>query len=245
MLVAAQDDSYLPMQRENIIKNGFTIVEDIYSLGEVTSIVETIEKADQSIPGFRKTADLFAIRRFLKEVPGVKRLIFNDRLQVLINELFGVGYFVVKSIYFDKPERSNWFVAWHQDLTIAVGNKAELEGFGPWTTKLDQFAVQPPLNILQDNFTIRIHLDDTDEGNGALRVMPGSHLKNIRRVEDVNWQNEPETICKVKAGGIMIMRPLLFHASSRTTTTKKRRVIHIEFSKANLPTGISWAEKEN
>ena len=143
------------MLRENIHENGFTIVEDIYSPGEVRSIIETIEKADQSNPGFRKTADLFAIRRFLKEIPGVKQLIFNDRLQALINELFGPRYFVVKSIYFDKPERSNWFVARHQDLTIAAGNKADLDGYGPWTIKMDQFAVQPPLNILQDNFTIR------------------------------------------------------------------------------------------
>ena len=56
---------------------------------------------------------------------------------------------------------------------------------------------------------------------------------------------EIETICKVKAGGIMVMRPLLFHASNRTTTNTKRRVIHIEFSKADLPLGIDWAEKED
>jgi len=151
----------------------------------------------------------------------------------------------VISIYFDKPEKSNWFVAWHQDLTIAVNNKADLPGYGPWTIKQNQFAVQPPLNILQENFTIRIHLDDTDEGNGALKVIPGSHLKNICRSENINWQNELESTCRVKAGGVMVMRPLLFHASSRATTNKKRRVIHIEFSKANLATGISWAEKEN
>jgi len=233
------------MLRENILNNGFTIIEDVYSANEVSSIIETIDKADQSNPAFRKTTDLFAIRRFLKEAPGVKQMIFNNKLEALINDLFGDGYFNVKSIYFDKPERSNWFVAWHQDLTIAVSNKADIEGYGPWTKKLDQFAVQPPLVVLQDNFTIRIHLDDTDEHNGALKVILGSHLKNIRRIEDIDWQNEPEFNCKVMAGGIMIMRPLLFHASSRTTTNKKRRVIHIEFSRADLPTGISWAEKEN
>jgi ectoine hydroxylase-related dioxygenase (phytanoyl-CoA dioxygenase family) len=233
------------MKQENILKNGFAIFENIYSPADVNSIIETIEKADQSNSTFRKTTDLFAIRRFLKEVRNVKRWIFNNNLQTIIHELFGPGYFVVKSIYFDKPERSNWFVAWHQDLTIAVGNKADLNEYGPWTTKMDQFAVQPPLTILQDNFTIRIHLDDTDEGNGALRVLAGSHLKNIRRVEDIDWQNEAETICKVNAGGIMIMRPLLFHASSRTSTNKKRRVVHIEFSKADLAPGINWAEKGN
>jgi ectoine hydroxylase-related dioxygenase (phytanoyl-CoA dioxygenase family) len=230
---------------EKILNDGFAIVEDIYTPDEIESIIATINKVDQSKDTFRKTDDLFAIRRFLIEVPEAKPLIFSSKLKSLIDGLFGLGYFVVKSIYFDKPEKSNWFVAWHQDLTIAVSNKANLLGYGPWTVKLGQFAVQPPLNILQDNFTIRIHLDDTDEGNGALKIVPGSHLKNIQRTENINWQNESDFTCKVKAGGVMVMRPLLFHASSRTTTNKKRRVIHIEFSKANLATGISWAEKEN
>jgi hypothetical protein len=82
---------------------------------------------------------------------------------------------VVKSICFDKPEKSNWFVAYYQDLTMSVNQKQDLPGFGPWTVKHNQYAVQPPINILQDNFTIRLHLDNTDEGNGALKVIPGSY----------------------------------------------------------------------
>ncbi|MBB5394836.1 hypothetical protein [Mucilaginibacter sp. AK015] len=100
-------------------------------------------------------------------MPAVGTIIFNEKLKAIIGELFGTHYLAVKSIYFDKPERSNWFVAWHQDLTISVDKKAGLPGYGPWTVKQNQFAVQPPLNILENNFTIRIHLDDTDEGNGA------------------------------------------------------------------------------
>jgi len=234
----------LEKHRQHISRDGFDIFEGIYTPAEIESIIWAINNADQSASTFRRTSDLFAIRRFLKEVLGIKSLIFNEKLKSVIDNLFGNDYFVVKSIYFDKPEKSNWFVAWHQDLTIAVDKKTTLDGFGPWTVKGDQFAVQPPLEILQDNFTIRIHLDDTDESNGALKVIPGSHLKNIFRAEDINWQNEIESACNVKAGGIMVMRPLLMHASARTTSGKQRRVIHIEFSKALLPVGIDWAERE-
>jgi len=230
--------------RQHISQDGFDFFEDIYSPAEIDLIIRAIYNADQSAFTFRNTNDLFAIRRFLKAVPGIKSLIFNEKLKSVIDNLFGNDYFIVKSIYFDKPEQSNWFVAWHQDLTIAVDKKTILDGFGPWTVKGDQFAVQPPLNILQNNFTIRIHLDDTDESNGALKVIPGSHLKNIYRAEDINWQNEIESTCNVEAGGIMVMRPLLMHSSARTTSGKQRRVIHIEFSKALLPVGIDWAERE-
>jgi ectoine hydroxylase-related dioxygenase (phytanoyl-CoA dioxygenase family) len=149
---------------------------------------------------------------------------------------------VVKSIYFDKPEQSNWFVAWHQDLTISVDKKVDLPGYTSWTSKHKQFAVQPPLEILEDNFTIRIHLDDTNADNGALKVLPESHLKSIYRAENIDFSIESESICDVKRGGAMVMRPLLMHASDRTVNEQKRRVIHIEFSRAALPGEIKWAE---
>jgi ectoine hydroxylase-related dioxygenase (phytanoyl-CoA dioxygenase family) len=179
----------------------------------------------------------------LKELPAISTFVFTDKLKAMLNELFGPEYFVVKSIYFDKPEQSNWFVNWHQDLTISVKEKKETNGFGPWTIKQDQFAVQPPLGILNDNFTIRIHLDDATAENGALKVIPGSHKKNIYRADEIDWAVEKEHICPVRAGGIMIMQPLLLHASNRTVNYKRRRVIHIEFSRTELPKGLSWAEK--
>ena len=229
--------------KSEITENGFTVLNNIYTNEEVKAIICEIDKADQSNLTFRKSADLFAIRRFLIEVPNVKSLIFNNKLRSIIEDFFGNDYFIVKSIYFDKPEKSNWFVSWHQDLTIAVNKKADIPGYGPWTTKLNMFAVQSPVDILQSNFTIRIHLDDTDGGNGALRVISGSH-DNIYRPENIDWQIEKETLCDVKAGGIMIMRPLLMHSSARSTNNNKRRVIHIEFSNVTLPKEINWAEKE-
>lgn len=222
---------------------GFSIIEDIYNDDEIKQILKAINQVDTSKETFRKSADLFAIRQFLKEVPAVYKLIFNENLKAVIKSNFGNDYFVVKSIYFDKPEQSNWFVAYHQDLTISVDKKLELENFGPWTVKQNQFAVQPPIEILQQNFTVRIHLDDTDENNGALKVIPNSHLKGIYRAETIDWTIEKETICKVEKGGIMIMKPLLLHSSSKTTNNNKRRVIHIEFSNIELPKELQWAER--
>lgn len=231
---------------KNLIQeNGFTVINNIFSEDEIEKISEVIQNIDTSKETFRKSEDLFAIRQFLKEIPDVKDLIFNDNVKEIIKEIFGENYFVVKSIYFDKPEKSNWYVAYHQDLTISVDKKVELENFGPWTTKQNQFAVQPPLEILENIFTIRIHLDDTDEYNGALKVVPKSHSKGIYRPETIDWNVETETICNVEKGGIMIMKPLLLHGSNRTTNGKKRRVIHIEFSDKELPEELNWSERMN
>jgi ectoine hydroxylase-related dioxygenase (phytanoyl-CoA dioxygenase family) len=229
----------------DLIENGFTTVDNIYSDKEIEQILSTIDQADTTKETFRKSTDLFAIRQFLKEIPETTNLIFNDNLKNLVRQLFGDNYFVVKSIYFDKPENSNWYVSYHQDLTISVDKKVELENFGPWTTKQNQFAVQPPIDILENIYAIRIHLDDTDENNGALRVIPKSHSKKVYRPETIDWTIETETTCNVGKGGIMIMKPLILHSSNRTTNNRKRRVIHIEFSNQELPNELKWAERMN
>lgn len=231
--------------KNDIVEKGFSIIEGILTVDELNAIQTLLDNTDSSHPSFRKTADLFAIRRFFKEVPAAENILLTEKLSSLIEQIFGTGFFLVKSIYFDKPGGSNWFVSYHQDLTISVDRREETEGFGPWTIKQDQFAVQPPLEILENIFTIRIHLDDTNENNGALRVIPSSHKRGIYRPETINWENETEVSCSVPAGGIMIMKPLLLHASSRTLNKERRRVVHMEFCNRELPFPLEWAERSS
>jgi len=229
-----------------INSKGFTIINDIYSENEIGKLISLIENSTENKTKnatFRKSQDLFAIRQFHKEIPETLPYIFNENLKGIVESNFGKGYFITKSIYFDKPEKSNWFVAYHQDLTISVNKKIETANFENWTVKQNQFAVQPPKEILEDNFTIRIHLDKTTKDNGALKVINNSHSKGILRIENMDFEKEKETMCEVEKGGIMIMKPLLFHASNKTTNNERRRVIHIELSKQQLPEDLEWSEK--
>ncbi|MGC4035654.1 MAG: phytanoyl-CoA dioxygenase family protein [Chitinophagaceae bacterium] len=227
------------------IQNGFSIVENVYSSCEVEALLQQINRANTNKETFRKSAELFAIRQFLKEVPSTLDILLNDKLKTLLEQLFDGNHFIVKSIYFDKPQASNWFVSYHQDLTISVDKKIEQLGYESWTIKQNQFAVQPPLDILQNIVTVRIHLDDTNENNGALRVIPTSHRRGVCRPEAIDWNVEQQINCNVPQGGIMLMKPLLLHSSGRTTNNKQRRVIHIEFSNRELPDGLNWSERIN
>lgn len=241
-MLQLKETSYMK-QTNGFFANGFTTLDSIYTTDEIENILQQINQANTDRETFRKSSDLFAIRQFLKEVPEVLVTIFNNKLKALLTELLGDRYFVVKSIYFDKPHTSNWYVSYHQDLTISVDKKLEIEGFEFWTTKQNQFAVQPPVDILQNIVTVRIHLDKTNENNGALKVVPESHLKGIYRPETIDWKIESEVSCNVSKGGIMLMKPLLLHSSGRTTNNMQRRVIHIEFSNQELPTQLNWAER--
>jgi ectoine hydroxylase-related dioxygenase (phytanoyl-CoA dioxygenase family) len=148
----------------------------------------------------------------------------------------------IRAIYFDKSPDQNWLVPWHQDLTIAVRSRIALTGFGPWSMKDGVPHVQPPIEILENIITLRLHLDDCDERNGALRVLPGSHRQGqLTPSEILAFQSTvPEFICNASAGDALLMRPLLLHASSRSQASRHRRVLHIEYAGCELPVGLEW-----
>ncbi|MFT5905719.1 MAG: ectoine hydroxylase-related dioxygenase (phytanoyl-CoA dioxygenase family) [Cryomorphaceae bacterium] len=151
----------------------------------------------------------------------------------------------VRSILFDKNEKENWSVAWHQDLTIAVASRVEVVGYSPWSMKDNLPHVQPPSELLDNMVTIRLHLDETPSENGALRVIPKSHLLGKIPTNEVakHLQNQ-EVICECLAGDVLLMKPLILHSSRRSEFPLQRRVVHIEYARAgDLPTSLQWAEQ--
>ena len=225
------------MEKQEILilnKLGFLKVEEIYTYEEVEKILQQISK--------KQLDEKFGVRYFLKDNPEISELIFNEKLKRVV-QLISREAFVIKSIYFDKPPNANWIVNWHQDITINVeGNTSEI-GFSKWRKTKSRIAVQPPLKIIENIFTIRIHLDDCSEKNGALRIIPKSHRKGIINSKVIKSELDGIKICEVKKGGILIMKPLILHSSKRSENQMNRRIIHIEFSSINLPKGLEWLEK--
>lgn len=155
------------------------------------------------------------------------------------------GYLPVRSILFDKPAGANWKVAWHQDLTLAVRDRHDVPGYGPWSVKEGVPHVQPPVEFLQRMITLRVHLDDTGEENGALRVIQGSHAQGrLTAAAIADWRSKgAERLCTAAAGEALLMKPLVLHASSPAVVPRHRRVIHLEFApKGLLPEPLDWAE---
>ena len=121
-------------------------------------------------------------------------------------------------------------------------NRLDLPDYHPWSVKAGISHVQPPRAILEQMLTVRIHLDRTDESNGALKVIPGSHRQGkLSNLEIDRWKQVSTGIsCNYEAGGILLMRPLLLHASSIAIVPSHRRVIHLEYTSCQLPGGLEW-----
>jgi predicted DNA-binding transcriptional regulator YafY len=227
---------------EKLAHKGFMILRHVYSRKEVNLLKTEIARYFRD----NKLDDnTYAIRNLLGEIPVLKETIFNNNLLQVIKKI-NPDLFLTKAIYFDKTPDANWYVTWHQDVVINVAAKIEQEGFSGWTKKFGVHGVCSPEEILKNTFTIRIHLDDADETNGALKVIPGSQNKRLSD-EEINLiaQNSIPYICEVEACGIHIMKPLLLHASSKATSQKHRRVIHLEFNTMKLPGRLAWAEKQD
>lgn len=235
---------------ENVVRNLSGIIESkgtftinkVYTTRDINRMCNLIQKykkdeePDQS--------KFFAIRHVMAEIPELKSYIFNDGLREIL-KAYHQNFFLTKSIFFDKAENANWYVTWHQDTTIHVKERIETEGYSGWTKKGNAWGVIPPVEILKNTLTIRIHLDEANSGNGALKVFPGSHRQKFKKEEiDFITHNGIPNICEVPAGGVHIMQPLLLHASSKVQNQRRRRVIHLEFNCLNLGGGLEWAEKD-
>lgn len=168
-------------------------------------------------------------------------------LSAYIGRTMGENAFAVGATLFTKIEHANWRVPWHQDLTIAVRRRLDVETYGPWSLKDGINYVQPPREVLEAMLAVRIHLDDCGPSNGPLRVRPGTHRKGKLRTEDLKMlsKEENDIACCGSAGSIVAMRPLLLHASSSATAVEPRRVLHIEFSSRELEAPLMWNERWN
>ena len=183
------------------------------------------------------------VRNLLRASPRVAQLASSPRLISILEKLVEATAFPVRAIFFDKTAEANWRVPWHQDLAIAVAERIETSGYGGWSLKDGVNHVQPPQDILESMATVRLHLDDCDAGNGALKVIPNSHLRGkLDATEIAEWTKRAAVSCEVPKGGALLMRPLLLHASSPAENPSHRRVLHIEYATQELPNHLKWFE---
>lgn len=222
---------------------GYVITNHVYTKKEVAKMGSVLYHFKTENPSNAK--DVYAIRNLLDKIPELQHIVLNGNLKKILSKI-DENLFLTKAIYFDKPAQSNWYVTWHQDTTINVKEKLSSEGYTGWTKKEEFYGVRPPEEILHNTVTIRIHLDDTTDENGALHILPGSHKKRLSDQEiKLITQSSIHTVSEVRAGGIQIMKPLLLHASSKTINNKNRRVIHLEFNSIELEGELEWGERLN
>lgn len=230
---------------EDIARDGFAVLENVIDSETIDASLQAVTLAGNRDLNRKRAGKAFGIRNLLNVVPFTRELANHPTCRSIVEPILGNTARVVRGIYFDKHRDANWKVAWHQDLTIAVQERLDIAEYGPWSIKAGIHHVQPPVSVLQNMLTVRIHLDDTHESNGALRVIPGTHRYGRLNASQINHWKERQTAltCSVRRGGVVVMRPLLLHSSMQATDPSHRRVLHFEYSSDDLPGGLRWFEE--
>ncbi len=220
----------------NIHKHGIEIRKRIVS----NDIIESIKAETASLGGSFPT---HGIRNAEKKFGSIEKLVSSDNLKALTTGILGSSPKLVRCIFFDKTPKKNWLVTWHQDKTIALNKKVEIEGWGPWSLKDNTFHVQPSLEVLNKMITLRLHLDNSDTSNGCLKVIPTTHELGILSQAEIAevTSTQRSYSCEVKQGDMVIMRPHILHASTKSIKPSHRRVVHMEYSDYALPYDLHWA----
>ena len=153
----------------------------------------------------------------------------------------------VRLVAFNKSNKKNWAVSWHQDRIISVFKKENVRGYSNWSRKAGLWHCEPPPPILKNMLAIRIHLDDADAQTGALEILKGSHKFGRVTADQINniaHNCEPIT-CSAKTGDILIMKMLTLHRSKPSMRDAPRRAIRIDYSAVELPPPLQWEAGPN
>lgn len=195
---------------------------------------------------------LDAVGKLPKDLPGI-RIGAAAGLRELVADSGAIGSRIllfagadarpVRMILFDKNPATNWALGWHQDRTICVQEQRDVAGFGPWTRKAGMLHVAPPIHLLEQMVTVRVHLDDVPIDNAPLLVAPGSHRFGLVRedaIADIVARCGVEA-CLADAGDIWVYATPILHASDAAANPRRRRVLQIDYAAFDLTDGLEWS----
>lgn len=211
-------------------EHGYAIIAGVVAPEECDSLAEAVAPAGRSPAG---------TRNLLKE-GWCRSLAGRLRSDARLAGMIPADADAVQCTYFEKSRAGNWLVPMHQDLALPVAERVGHPDLRGWSEKEGGLFVQPPASFLAAMVAVRIHLDPCGLDDGPLRVVPGSHRLGRLAPDALSAARlaTPDVPCLADRGAALVMRPLLLHASSRSTGDGRRRILHFLFAPREFPCGL-------
>lgn len=179
-----------------------------------TAGVEITWEPDQAPGDARRILQLLHVEEVS---PELRDLVASDRLLDIVEDVLGPDIALFQAKLLMKSDEIGSAVPWHQDFPYWRG-----------------MATEPSM------LNCMIYLDDADEDNGCLTVIPGSHQLGCLDHEALARSNFPLATQAPKereqvalpgpAGTVVLFGPLLVHGSGPNTSTRPRRACTIVFT---------------
>jgi hypothetical protein len=198
--IFSQDDVH------HFVQNGYVRLPQLLTEGAYQTITDAIEHigrnpSDDAFVGWDSSMVSVAnIDNILRADPATFLPLMGDPLLLSIAEaICGVDFFPVQAFSVIKTLGSTDPILWHQDVLTRP---------------------------LSKTFMLGIYLDDANDENGALRIIPQSHKSALPICE---LEKMPYQSIDMKAGEILIHDLMLVHSSGLLSTSPRRRVVYFEF----------------
>jgi Phytanoyl-CoA dioxygenase (PhyH) len=220
----------------DVRNSGYGLIPNVFAPAEIESLLNALQ--DEALPRTRA-----GVRHAMRSSNVTK--IANDlRMSEIARKILGPNAIPFRATLFEKLPESNWLVAWHQDTALPLQERREAAGWGPWSIKDGVNYAHAPAKALEKVVALRLHVDDSNLDNGPLRVLPATHTQGVLTDEEIlSIAARTHSVdCLVPKGGIVAMRPLIIHASSKSQTDNPRRVLHIEYAEStNIDANVNLA----
>src|SRR6202030_690689 len=95
-------------------KRGYTMLSDVVQQSLLDQLTDAIEQTRTAL----SSATAPGMRQLLKHCPAVRMASDLPEIKAPVQAVLGSNVRVVRAILFDKTPASNWYVTWHQDLSI-------------------------------------------------------------------------------------------------------------------------------
>ncbi|MCM3869443.1 MAG: phytanoyl-CoA dioxygenase family protein [Pyrinomonadaceae bacterium] len=205
---------------------GFWIEENVLAKNECVALIDALSHNEE-----RRAR---AGARHLMSNPAVARVANDQRLLRIAQRALKGEAVPYRATLFEKSGRANWLVVWHQDTALPLVSRFDSTEWGPWSKKTGVNYAHAPAWALSRVVALRVQLDASTEENGPLRIIPDSHTAGVLCDEEVfrMARRHEHVDCLVSQGGVLAMRPLLIHSSSKGRASTPRRVLHIEYAES-------------
>jgi ectoine hydroxylase-related dioxygenase (phytanoyl-CoA dioxygenase family) len=210
-------------EKRHYDERGYVLVSNLFSAEELGEINEELDAIDVPQKSGEHEGFTYQLAMLTDKT---KHFAHDERILNLIEDIVQPGIAIFSSKLLTKQPRSATVCHWHQDdayYTEVVDSHTRMSIWAP--------------------------LQDTDERNGCLWIVPGSHKQGLqpytvknndtcRKALDVEQVDlsKAEPV-RMQAGSILLFNALTWHSSNGNETDQVRRAFIVSYQEATVPVG--------
>ncbi len=216
-------DTLTAEQRTAFDRDGYFVVEDLFSPEECDHVLDHLERATFELALGDEDEGALSYRPLLHTAsPELQRVATDPRWGGVVMPLLGADVRLYWEQGVAKPPQARTELPWHQD-----------NGYAP--------------TIPEEYVTCWLALDDADLDNGCIHVLPGSHKEGTRPHHDVAGSpfrggfdgDDAGVGLPVRRGSVLVFSSLILHRSGPNTTDRHRRAWILQYCVGDAVHGIT------